>query len=64
MFIMRNACTLAHHNHANLVHTHHQSRMYLVCYMMYYAYDTHRSRRDLVHKTRCYMYNRARSRRT
>jgi hypothetical protein len=62
---MRNACTLAHHNHVNLAHTHHQSRMYHYEYLVvYYAYDAHRSRRDHMHKTRCLMNNRSRSRRT
>ena len=61
---MRNACTLAHHNLASLVHNHHQSRMYLVYCMMYDTPYAHRSRLDLLHKTRCYMHNRSRSRRT
>ena len=60
---MHNDDTQAHCNHENLAHTRHQSRMYLVCYMMM-LYDTRTSRRDHMYKTRCYTRIRSRSRRT
>jgi len=60
--IMHNVYMQAHHNHMNLAHTHHQSRMYLV-YMMY-EYNAHTSRRDRMYMTRCYTRNETRSRRT
>ncbi len=60
--IMHNVYMQARHNHMNLAHTHHQSRMYLV-YMMY-EYNAHRSRRDHMHMTRCYTRSETRSRRT
>jgi len=63
--IMHNAYMQAHHNHMNLAHTHHQSRMRLVCYIVYYlASRTHTSRRDRMYMTRCYARSETRSRRT
>ena len=57
-YIMHSACMQARYNHMNLVHTRHQSRMYLVCYIdydyVYLASCTHTSRRDYMNKTRCY----------
>jgi len=58
-YIMHSACMQARYNHMNLVHTRHQSRMYLVryidyVYMYYLASGTHTSRRDYMNKTRCY----------
>ena len=61
--VMHNVYMQAHHNHMNLAHTHHQSRMYLVYYMMY-EYNAHRSRRDHMYMTRCYTRSETRSRRT
>jgi len=50
---MRNVYTPSRCNHMNLVHTRHQSRMRLVCYIVYYlASRTHTSRRDRMHITR------------
>ena len=60
--IMHNVYMQARHNHMNLAHTHHQSRMYLV-YMMY-EYNAHTSRRDHMYMTRCYTRSETRSRRT
>ena len=55
-YIMHSACMQARYNHMNLVHTRHQSRMYLVCYIdyVYLASCTRTSRRDYMNKTRCY----------
>ena len=55
-YIMHNACMQARYNHMNLVHTRHQFRMYLVCYIdyVYLASRTRTSRRDYMNKTRCY----------
>jgi len=54
--IMHNDDMLGHYNHMNLVHTRHQSRMCLVCYIdyVYLASCTRTSRRDYMNKTRCY----------
>ena len=53
---MHNVYTPSRYSHMNLVHTRHQSRMRLVCYVvyMYLASDTHTSRRDRMYMTRCY----------
>ena len=61
---MHNDDMQAHHNHMNLVHTHHQSRMHLVynCYA-YDDNDARTSRRDHMYKTRCYTRIGTRSRR-
>jgi len=61
--IMRSVCTPSRCNHMNLVHTHHQSRMNLVCYIdyVYLALDTHTSRRDHTYMTRCYTRMQTRS---
>jgi len=66
--IMRNAYTQALRNLVYLVHTHHHSRMYLVCYaylVMHYSYDSHTSRRDHMHNVHyLMMHSRDRNRRT
>ena len=62
--IMHNVCTPSRCNHMNLVHTRHQSRMLLVCYIEYVhlASCTHTSRRDRMYITRCYARMQTRSR--
>jgi len=59
---MHNVCMPSRCNHMNLVHTHHQSRMNLVCYIAYLVMRTHTSRRDCMNKTRCYTRMKTRSR--
>ena len=63
--IMHNDDMLGHYNHMNLVHTRHQSRMCIVCYIddyVYLASCTHASRRDRMYITRCYARMQTRSR--
>ena len=62
-YIMHNDDMQAHHNHMNLVHTRHQSRMHLVYDYDAYDNDARTSRRDHMYKTRCYTRIGTRSRR-
>ena len=61
MCIMRNACTLAHHNLAYLVHNHHLVCNDLEAHMN--VYNAHTYRRDHMND-HLYMYSRDRNRRT
>ena len=61
--IMHNDDTPSRCNRMNLVHTRHQSRMRLVCYIVYYlASRIHTSRRDRMYITRCCSRMKTRSR--
>ena len=60
---MHNVYTPSRCNHMNLVHTHHQSRMHLVCYIVYdLSLRIHTSRRGHMYITHCCSRMKTRSR--
>jgi len=61
--IMHNDDTPSRYNHMCLVHTHHQSRMHLVCYNVYdLVLGTHTYPQDHMYITRCCSRMKTRSR--